>query len=102
MFVLPRAQGEPSDRAAEIIQLIRDYAAAEPSETHEENAQRVRDLHHLVNAATDSLYAGMARVNAAEHAGKVSVREMAPAMGLSGSWVWRHIKVGQELLEGAA
>lgn len=97
VYKLPRATGDPGPRAAEIVQQIHDYAERPASEDVEVNAERIRGLHHILDAAQDALRIGLAIVNAhAPGKGKLSYRGAEQRLGIHRDTVQSYVRQGQE------
>lgn len=94
MYKLPRAIGQPSGRAATLVRWIHDYATRPASNDVDDNVERIRGLHHILDAAQDALRMGMAVVNA-EGPGKVSYREAEKRLGISKDTVQAYVRQGR-------
>jgi tellurite resistance protein len=94
---LPRAKGTPDAAAAKIVEAIRNYARQTPSHERDANIERIRGLHHIFDAARDSLDVGLAVVNA-PGPGKVSYRKADAEIGIHWDTVKYHVDHGKALL----
>lgn len=94
MYKLPRATGTPDRRAKAIIKRINDYAVQPPSDDVDKNAERIRGLHHILDAAQDALRVGLAIVNA-HGRGKLSYREAERRLGIHRDTVQAYVRQGR-------
>lgn len=93
MSTLPRATGTPGPAATEIMQRIHDYAARPASDDVDVNTERIRGLHHILDAAQDALRIGLAIVNA-HGPGKLSYREAERRLGIHRDTVQSYVRRG--------
>jgi hypothetical protein len=94
VYKLPRATGTPDRRAKAIIKRINDYAVQPPSDDVDKNAERIRGLHHILDAAHDALRMGLAVVNA-HGPGKLSYRGAEERLGIHRDTVQAYVREGR-------
>lgn len=97
MSVLPHAQGQPDDEARKIITLIRRYARRVTADTIQENIERIRGLHHILDAARDNFDIGLLYANRAGR-GAVSCRKIEEQLGINKDTVAKRTAKAKELL----
>jgi hypothetical protein len=90
---LPRAAGQPSRAAAELIDRIIEYGIAPLCEDPDGNLARAADMLHIYNAAADALKVCWANVN--EGPGNTGYRSLGQATGAHWTTVKRYVGEGR-------
>lgn len=95
MVVLRRAEGSPEPEAQAIIDQIFRYASRTPQGLNAD-MERIRGLHHILDAAQDALHVGVAKVNDPDS--KVGYRTIEAKTGIHWQTVRKYSVAGTKYL----